>query len=199
MTQNSGYTQQFLHPNSQKLTTIVTPFGLIEFTWLSIELRNDPPPYSHYVCDINSMQVYFDDVNIYDKRPQNTSSDKTLYQLHLDPVCQFLNSVSQLTVGLMAKSLAYPNSRLLDRIKTYPPRPRKCCSCSIYALGLVNYYRSFISMMAILQHSTGLQNVDHLLNNSKPHLLKNAYDVSSTPTNHLRYTQLLQDMQFLRY
>ena len=62
---HSGFTQQSLHPNSQKLTAFVTPFGLIEFTRLSMGLRNGLSSFSRGMYfmtkDLMDMLVYIDE------------------------------------------------------------------------------------------------------------------------------------------
>ena len=87
---HSGFTQQSLHRNSQKLTAFVTPFEFFEFTRLSMGHRNGPSTFSRamyfMIRDLDDMLVYIDDVNLYSKRPQPTSSDEILYQRHFDSV-----------------------------------------------------------------------------------------------------------------
>ena len=168
---HSGFTQQSLHPNSQKLTAFVTPFGLFEFTRLSMGLRNGPSSFSRAMYfmtrDLEDMLVYIDDVNIYSKRPDPASSDEVLYRRHFDSVRQFFERCLETNLRLNGKKcgLGAPSIRFLGHIISKDgihPDPEKVAAvasmqpCTTQTevrafLGLVGYYRSFIPMMAKLQ------------------------------------------------
>ena len=168
---HSGFTQQSLHPNSQKLTAFVTPFGLFEFTRLSMGLRNGPSSFSRAMYfmtrDLEDMLVYIDDVNIYSRRPDPKSSDEVLYKRHFDSVRQFFERCLETNLRLNGKKcgLGSPSIRFLGHIISKDgihPDPEKVAAvasmqpCTTQTevrafLGLVGYYRSFIPMMAKLQ------------------------------------------------
>ena len=101
------------------MTASVTPFGLFEFTNLSMGLRNGPSSFSRAMYfmtrDLEDMLIYIDDVNIYSKRPTTASCDEELYQRHYNSVLRFFQRCAETNLQLKGKKcgLGFPIIRFL--------------------------------------------------------------------------------------
>jgi hypothetical protein len=152
----SGYWQVPLHPNSQHLTSFISPFGSFQFTVLPFGLTNAPSLFSRIMQTILApflfqfVIVYIDDICVF-----SNSTDE--HRHHLEMVFQKLEAFS---VKLKFKKCSFYRTsfKYLGHIVNFSgikPDPDKLLVISEFQrpsnpktvrsfVGLVSYFRKFL-------------------------------------------------------
>ena len=154
-----AYHQVPLCPESQRKTTVVTPWGAWKFTRLAMGLRNSAQSFQklmmHLLGDVAGVFVYMDDILVYSKDEQaHLKTLDTMFKiledagLAINPdKCVFgLKKVEFLGYEVNEQGIA-PLPRKLQAIAGYPTPPTQ--KSLLGYLGALNYYRRCLQPIRI--------------------------------------------------
>ena len=154
---NSGFHQIPLHPDSQELTTFITPFGRYCYKRLPFGISSGPEVFQRemsrilegipgVICDIDDVLVFGKDQKEHDERLKRVLQKMEAENITLNEKCIFSSDTVTFLGHIITSAGIKVDPRKVDAISNFP-KPQNVPELRRF-LGMVNHVGKFIPNLA---------------------------------------------------